>query len=76
MVGSYIGENVPVRNELVKHDFPTARYPNKATFLDTTVGCFELLFKFVVEELLVLVMMVLLGLCCMFDQILYDKWER
>jgi hypothetical protein len=36
-----MGENPPVRNEFVRLVLPTARYPNTATFRDTTAGCFE-----------------------------------
>jgi hypothetical protein len=63
MVGSYIGEKAPVKNEFVKHDLPTARYPNKATFLDTTVGCFELLL--IADETFALAALLLLDLLCM-----------
>ena len=62
-MGSYAGEKAPVKNEFVKHDLPTARYPNKATFLDTTVGCFELLI--ISDEIVALATLLLLDLLCM-----------
>jgi hypothetical protein len=40
MVGSYVSENVPVTNEFVKLDLPTARYPKTAILRDTMAGSF------------------------------------